>query len=486
MPRWIRATFVLLLVAVMLPVAATGSTAAKKKPAPKKPFPTGLNRMPVGFYDDASFRWSPDRLSNLAAAAAAGATIIHTNADWATIAPTRPADPTNGDDPAYVLSDLDQLVEAAPQYGLRVMVTIVGTPKWANGNQTPNHMPKKLSDLTTFARMLANRYDGLHNHGTVSIWSAWNEPNLSLFLTPQFSGKKIVSPSLYVKLYKAIYAGIHAGNPSAAVAIGETSPEGRDKPTAKAGQGQSVAPGTFAQMVARTKGLKFSAWAEHPYPTSINGKALGKARYPNVVLTNLKSFEANLNKWFKRDVPVWITEYGHQTKPQQPKGVTYAQQATYAKQALTYAKNDPNVQMFVWFTFRDSATAAMNPWRSGIETSTGAHKPAFAAFASVARKIQGTTQTVTPRAKPTVILYVPEISYYSQPGSTVGITYTIKNQKGVVFSQGEPQASLNPDQSVAFHPNFVVDRDDIYTVTARVNDASGHVETVVTLLVPQR
>ncbi|HEV2592927.1 MAG TPA: glycosyl hydrolase, partial [Gaiellaceae bacterium] len=308
-------------------------------------------------------------------------------------------------------------------------------------------------------------------------------PNLSLFLTPQFSGKKTVSPGLYVKLYKAIYAGVHAGNPSAAVAIGETSPEGRDKPTGKSGQGQSVAPATFARYVAKTKGLKFTAWAQHPYPTAVNGKALGKARYPNVPLTNLHRFESDLTKWFHRNVPIWITEYGHQTKPQQPRGVTYAQQAAYAKQALTFAKSDPDVQMFVWFTFRDSVAATSNPWRSGIEASSGAHKPAFAAFSSLAHAMAGSVQSVQPRTQPTVVLYVPAIAYYSA-GMTVGITYTIKNEKGKIVSRGEPQATVLPDESVAFHADFKIDVDDTYTVTAAVNDASGHVSTVYAALVP--
>ncbi|HEY2327964.1 MAG TPA: cellulase family glycosylhydrolase [Gaiellaceae bacterium] len=437
--------------------------------------------MPIGFYDDASFRWSNDRLTNLATAAAAGATIIHTNADWATIAPTRPANALNGDDPAYRLADLDQLVAAAPQYGIRVMVTVVGTPKWANGGKSPNHMPRRLSDLTAFAHMLATRYNGLHGHGTVSIWSVWNEPNLQLFLTPQFVGKKIVGPSNYAKLYKAAYAGIHAGNASAAIAIGETSPEGRDKPIATKGQGQSVAPATFARLVARTKGLKFTAWAHHPYPPTVAGKALGAVRYPNVNLLQLHRFERDLDKWFHRSVAIWITEYGHQARPAQPKGVSSAVQATYARQALTFAKKDPNVQMFVWFTFRDSES---NPWKSGIELSSGAHRASFNAFASVARSLRGTQQTVTPGRRPTVILYVPQIAYYSAAGSTVGITYTIRNSKGQLVSRGEPQASVRADQSVAFTPNLLVRRSDRYTVTALVNDVSGHDESVATLLIP--
>src|SRR5580765_4041120 len=188
------------------------------------------NRMPIGFFDDVSFRYSSDRAQNLQDAAATGASVIHTNVNWATIAPTKPANPSNGDDPAYGLSNLDDLVFQSGQYGMRVMINITGTPKWANGNTTPNHLPKKLSDLTTFSKMLATRYDGRHGHGSVGLYSVWNEPNLQLFLTPQYSGKKIVGPANYAKLYKAAYAGIKAGNSLAQVAIGETSARGRDKP----------------------------------------------------------------------------------------------------------------------------------------------------------------------------------------------------------------------------------------------------------------
>jgi hypothetical protein len=360
--------------------------------------------MPIGFYDDASFRWSPDRSTNLENAAAAGASVIHTTASWAQIAPKRPAQPANGNDRAYRLSDLDELVTESSKVGLRVMINITGTPKWANGGQTPNHMPKRLADLTTFSRMLADRYDGGHGFGNVKLWSVWNEPNLQLFLTPQFStakvtaiktvnGKKvrytkttfkIVGPANYAKLYRAAYAGIKAGNKLAQVAIGETSNLGRDRPIAIRGQSQSVAPGTFARLLAQQKGLKFNAWATHPYTTFPSAKPLQKVRYPNVTLALLPTFEANLKKLFHRRVPVWITEYGHQTKPENSHGVTYAQQAAYVKQALSVARADRNVQMFIWFTFRDSAG---NAWKSGLEKSNGSHKPSYAAFSALARLI---------------------------------------------------------------------------------------------------
>jgi len=361
--------------------------------------------MPIGFYDDASFRWSPNRMQNLQQGAAAGASVIHTTANWAQIAPKRPARPSNGNDRAYRLADLDELVANASTVGMRVMINISGTPKWANGGKTANHMPKRLADLTTFSRMLADRYDGRHGFGNVRLWSVWNEPNLELFLTPQFSAVKtvnavktvkgkrvkfkkttftIVGPANYAKLYRAAYAGIKAGNSVAQVAIGETSNLGRDHPIAVRGQSQSVSPGTFARLVAQQKGLKFTAWATHPYTTFPSANPLQKVRYPNVTLSQLPTFEANLRKLFHRRVPVWITEYGHQTKPENSRGITYASQAAFARQALSVARADRNVQMFVWFTFRDSTG---NAWKSGLERSNGSHKPSFARFSALARLI---------------------------------------------------------------------------------------------------
>jgi hypothetical protein len=454
-------------------------------------------KMPIGFFDDPTFRWSPNRADNLRQASVAGASVIHTTASWAGIAPTKPANPANGDDPAYKLADLDELVFQSGIYGLRVMIDINGTPKWANGGKAPNVMPKRLSDLTTFAKMLSNRYNGRQGHGTVALWSVWNEPNLQLFLTPQFSpsrtvtavktvkGKKvkykktvftIVGPANYAKLYKAAYAGIKSGNSLAKVAIGETSARGRDKPLG--GVSASLAPGTFAKYLAKVHGLKFDAWAHHPYPTSPNLPPLQKVRYPNVTLSTLPTFEKDLKKYFHRSVPVWITEYGHETKPPDPHGVSYALQAKYAVQALTIAKNDPNVQMFIWFVFHDSSG---NPWQSGLYTSGGAQKPAYDPFGALARLIDGTMTTIKAGSPPRVTMYMPYLAYYSQPGSVIGMTYVVRDANGTV-AVGQPVASLAGDQSITFTPAFTPAKGKTYTVTATANEPNGHSETRTALI----
>jgi hypothetical protein len=428
-------------------------------------------RMPIGYFDDPSFRWSANRLNELSKAQASGASVIHTTASWPVIAPTRPATPANGDDPTYRLGDLDDLVWQAGLHGMRVMINITGTPKWANGGKAPNVMPKKMSDLTTFARMLATRYNGNSGHGSVSLYSVWNEPNLQLFLTPQFSGKKIVGPSNYAKLYKAAYSGIKAGNKFAQVAIGETSARGRDKPLK--GNSATVAPATFAKYLAKVPGLKFDAWAHHPYPSTSNLPPTQKVRYPNVALSTLPQFEKDLKKWFHRTVPIWITEYGHETKPPDKHGTSYSKQAAYAKQAVNIAKNDPLIQMFIWFTFRDSAG---NPWQSGLFAAGGATKPAYNAFSSVARITDGTSSTTKAGVPPKVKMFVPYLAHYSQPGATIGITYFVYDGRKPV-TVGQPTALLAPDQSVTFTPTFKPVKGHSYTVVANMNEINGHTES---------
>jgi hypothetical protein len=429
-------------------------------------------QMPIGFFDDVSFRYSPAHEANLAAAAAAGASVIHTTANWAQIAPTRPADANEPDDRAYHLHDLDDLVAGAGRYGLRVMINVTGTPKWANGGHTPNYMPTKLSDFATFVHLLASRYDGRNaGKGSVALWSVWNEPNLQQFLTPQYVGKKIVSPSNYAKLYKTAYAAIKSANPQAQVAAGETSAQGRDKPAK--GVSQTVSPGTFARLLAKVPGLRFDAWAHHPYPTSPGAKPLELVRYPNVTLATLPKFESDLKKYFHRTVPVWITEYGHETKPGEPHGVTTAQQAAYAKQALTIARQDPNVAMFIWFTFRDSPG---NPWQSGLEGTSGAAKPSFAAFSSLAHLIDGTSVTVKAGSQPTITMYVPYLSFYSGQGAILGMTYRVYDGTKLI-AVGQPAAQLAPDQSVRFVASFSPAKGKSYRVVADVNSPSGQTQT---------
>jgi hypothetical protein len=322
--------------------------------------------------------------------------------------------------------------------------------------------------------MLAARYNGRRaGYPAVRRWSVWNEPNLQQFLTPTYDAAgKAASPKEYVKLFLAAYKGIKAGDSSAMVAAGETSNRGHNAPTPGS---DSLAPATFAHDVALADShLPLAAWAEHPYPSNIPPTATQKVAYPNLALTNMDRFGADLETWFHKLVPVWITEWGVQTKPQYPLGVSYAQQAAYAKQALALAGASKYVQMFIWFIFRDTDCA--KTWCSGLEGASGQKKPAYNAFATAAKPMYGYTQTVSSGHPFNVTLDVPYITYHDSPGTVVGVTYRVFQGDQTVVAIGQPRAAIAYNQTITFKVNFKPVRGAPYLLTVNVNDKHGQNE----------
>jgi hypothetical protein len=433
-------------------------------------------RMYVGFHDDPNFRYEERRADMLDQARSANATIVRTLVTWANVAPTRPANAANPFDPAYRFNDIDELVRNTQARDMEVLITIWGTPKWANGGKTPNFMPRRLSDLTAFARAVATRYSGrFEGYPYVRFYSIWNESNLQLFLTPQFDAKgKSVAPRNYAKLAAAAYAGIKAGNSTAKVAIGSTSSAGRDKPLA--GKSATHSPGRFAQLVAAANPrLKFDAWAQHPYPVPARMKPSQKVKWPNVTLSAFPRFEASLDKWFKRkNVRIWITEYGHEVKQDgEPNGISRALQASYAAQALALAKNDPRTDMFIWFVFRDHATSE---WQSGLRTTTGAAKPSLARFAAAAKSADARNALFTVKggvAGPTVKVPLRAYGTGTKPGEMVGFNVRVRDKGRLVFG-AQPTAPFGRDTTASVRlDGFRPAKGKTYTVEVEANVFSG-------------
>ena len=312
----------------------------------------------------------------------------------------------------------------------------------------------------------------------------WNEPNLGLFLAPQFQNGKIVSPATYAKLYAAAYKGIKAGNPKALVAAGETSNRGKNRPTNSIGN-DSVAPATFARMLADVNPkLKFDAWATHPYPTKYTLGPGQKVAYPNVAFSTMSRFGADLAKWFHRPVPIWVTEYGEQTRPEFPSflgGVSYAQQSSDIKKALQLAQANPDVKMFVWFIFRDAVPPT---WASGILKANGTKKPGYNAFASAAVGVVGHSQTLAPGKTFSVVLPVPVMAYYNPTGTKVGLTWALKlGSKNLLISQ--PLLPIQKGGTITIPVKYKPAKGVSYTMTVAVNDKHGHTESSVIALLPQ-
>jgi hypothetical protein len=438
------------------------------------PAAAAADRMWVGFHDDPILRFEGDRAASLDRARSNNATIVRTLVEWHRVAPERPANAANPFDPAYRFDDIDDVVRNAQQRGMEVLITLWGTPGWANGGQKPQAMPKRISDFQTFARAVASRYSGrFAGYPYVRFFSVWNESNLATFLVPQFTAKgKIVSPRNYAKLAAAGYAGVKAGNRSAQVAIGETSSNGRDKK--RAGLTDTVAPATFMKGVAAANPrLKFDAWAHHPYPFPVNQKPTQLVRYPNVTLKSMPRFEKDLDKAFKRkNVKIWITEYGNETKPGEPKGVTEAQQAAYIPQALAMARKDARVGMFVWFVMQDSQGSL---WQSGIYRNDGSAKRAQPRFARAAAPLNAVDTKSTVRGgtkNPKLTVYLREYCANNPVGTIVG--YTLRSYQGsklMTVRQGTARLGLDCTIPVRV-TGLTVAKKKSYRVTIDANTAT--------------
>lgn len=461
------------LVIFLIAIGLLASVGALATPSPA----TGAERMWVGFHDDPSYRWVSDRMVRVRRASEDGASIVRLFVQWNVAAPQRPSNPTDPFNRTYRLDDVDEAVRAAQEQGQEVMLTISGTPRWANGGLTPNRMPRRLADLRNFARAIAARYSGRYEgFPFVRFWSVWNEPNLQLFLAPQFNARgRSVAPANYARLYAAAYAGIKAGNRQAKVAIGETSARGSDKPD---GLRPTHSPGKFAELVAKANPrLRFDAWSHHPYPSVPSLRPNQRVRWPNVSLASMPRFNKELKRWFKRkNVPMWITEYAHETRPEDRLGIPYARQAAYVRQALTLARRYAFVEMFIWFVYQDDQG---QPWDSGLYRPNGTTKGASAAnFRRIASQVDARNALYSFRtgtATPLVSLYTRRYCANDPIGTPIGMTWRIF-QRGRLIGVGQQSSVLRRDCTITARLRFPpggIRRGVTYTATFELNDRNG-------------
>ncbi|MEN3341653.1 MAG: hypothetical protein V7644_1057 [Actinomycetota bacterium] len=330
---------------------------------------------------------------------------------WA-VANSKPTDATDPGDPAYNWALYDRLVRYAALSNVRVVFTILFTPSWANGNKARTVPPTRALDLQSFAYAAAARYSGYftppawqqdptYGNGNtplpvVNLWTAWNEPNNPLWLTPQYKhvGRtwRVESALQYAKICNAVYTGVHSvlispqrGRvPGEKVACGVTGPKGNDAPRSSR---PSVDPLTFLSAAKRYGMKRFDVYAHHPYADkgseapSYVPKGKQKRR---VQLGNINVLVSLLTRLYGPK-HLWITEYGYQTNPPDRTifGTSWAKQALYMKQAYAIARKNPRIDMMLWFLIRDERR--IGGWQSGLETVVGKKKPAWNTFRQLPR-----------------------------------------------------------------------------------------------------
>ena len=345
-------------------------------------------------------------------AAAEGAGIIRVNVIWSQVAPaTRPAgfvasDPSS---PGYNWTAVDAAVRTISSHGLRVLLNVWGAPTWAEGPGMPGSAGAGTwkpdpSQFGAFATALARRYDGHFPDPLapgaflprVTDFQAWNEPNLDVYLTPQWTraGAHYVpsSPVIYRGLLNAFYAAVKGVSSFNFVVAAGTAPYG-DPPG-----GDRIPPVEFDRVLfclagnAKLTPLScpdpphLDAVSHHPY--GIEGPLWHALNPDDAAVPDIDKI-ANVLHAAVRDhhvLPrgpkqIWVTEISWDSSPPDPQGVPIQQQARWLEQSF-YVLWSQGVSTILWLQIVDSPPipSYATTYQAGLYYLSGAAKPAAQSF----------------------------------------------------------------------------------------------------------
>jgi len=354
---------------------------------------------------------------------------------WNVVAPasTSPQKPNfDASDPAAYGSGwdrYDRLIVAAKQRGIFINLNPTSPlPRWGSTAVSPRSDVQKTyspnaDEFGKFVAAAGRRYSGsFQGLPRVNYWSIYNEPNQAGWLTPQWTGSVESSSVIYRTLVRTSYQALSAtGHGADTILVGETAPKGlkrrkgltmsidplrfirtlycvdsklrRLKGTAASARG---CPTSAAQFVADNPALfKAAGFAHHPYEL-----LLAPTRKPGskdwVTIANLPVLSRALRRIYSRysqkrqtarGVPLYLTEYGYQTRPD-PLGLPFARQASYISQAEQISYRNPLVRTMGQFLLVDdrptpgiaNKRVAYRTFQSGLKRLNGKRKPAYRAY----------------------------------------------------------------------------------------------------------
>ena len=308
---------------------------------------------------------------------------------WRDVAPSPGATSAprfDGTDPAaYDWTTYERIVAEARARGIRVLITPSGpAPDWATlaGNGVDYPSPTRFRRFMTAA--------GRQFGARVSYWSIWNEPNHPQFLGPQYRRGKPYSPRLYRRLFQAAHQALDAtGNRRDRVLMGETAPRGN---------GNVVHPLRFLRgalcldrRYRKRRGcskLPADGYAHHPYTTRA-GPFFVSRRRDDVTIGSLRRLTRALDRAgraraIRRRLPVYLTEFGIQSRPDPVYGVSQTRQEEYRAIGERIAWSAGRVRAISQYLMRDDrprrGSNRYGGFESGLRFADGRKKLSYRGF----------------------------------------------------------------------------------------------------------
>ena len=432
------------MLAAVLAASALGATAPGVVQASTTQESTFQDDPLLVYGDEVTQKRTLDRLKRL------GVDRIRVSVFWRIVAPdndrpTKPANFNAADPGAYprgAWDRYDRLIVAAQRRGIAVNLNVTApAPDWATGTPLEGRTDLKPTwdpSPTEFARFVTaagSRYSGTYaGLPRVDYWSIWNEPNQPGWLTPQWlpdksapGGFADAAPRMYRVLADAMYTGLAvSGHGGDTILVGETAPKGQARVR---GISRAMKPRRFLLRVyclddnaqplkgaeARRNGceesgrvegfrdahpglFRVTGLAHHPYELSLAPEQAPQD--PEFFTTgNLKALGSLMGRVFRRygapipgsgrgGFPLYLTEYGYQTDPPDPTGVSRAQQAAYLNRAEWITARNRAVKTLSQFLLHDDRPVAGKTtlqrfgatFQSGLATQDGKRKPSYDAY----------------------------------------------------------------------------------------------------------
>ncbi|MGH2950599.1 MAG: cellulase family glycosylhydrolase [Solirubrobacterales bacterium] len=319
----------------------------------------------------------------------ARAGLVRINVLWSSVATAQPADPRDPADPAYDFSSYDTAILDATQRGLDVLLTIYRAPAWAEGAGRPAGTPAgswrpQPAAFADFGHAIATRYSGSFPAASplprVRLYQAWNEPNLSTYLNPQYEGEQSLSAGVYTPMIDAFYDAIKGVHRDNLVITAGTAPYG-DPPG-----GRRTRPLVFWR---EALAARFDVLAHHPINTS-GGPRRSAIHRDDVSTPDLHHLRRLLRAAERRGVTgtpgrhrIWVTEIWWESDPPDGfEGVSLGRHARYLEEAL-YLLWKQGARVVLNLQVSDSVFDQANPLldtATGLFFHDGRAKPAFTAY----------------------------------------------------------------------------------------------------------